>query len=81
MTEKGLVELIYTADESDCEDCGPSYASSWIVRYKGKEYGERARAHCFAGASVDLDTAIIEFLTDEGYAVSRVSECYGDDDV
>lgn len=75
---KGTVELVYTADEYDCDDCGGSYENSWLIRYKGKQYGLPARAHCFGGQRTELEDVLVEFLTDQGYAVSRISECYGE---
>lgn len=65
------IKLTYSTDEYDCEDCGGSYADSWLLECEGKMFGSIARAHCFGGEQHELSDVLLAFMESEGYTFER----------
>jgi hypothetical protein len=75
------VDIVYSADEWDCETCGGSYCDSYQIRCEGLAYGEMANAHCLSTSSTDLAPVLLEFLRAEGYDVRMIHALYKQEEV
>lgn len=68
-----VVNVKYTWDDKDCEQCGGNYASAYGFTVNGKTYGGEAWATCSDSNSNTLEDLLKEFLYDLGYEIKE--EC------
>lgn len=63
------IEIIWSSDSYDCEDCGGSWASGAVVSFNDAVViDEPALAHCYGGSSMEPEAVykkILELLGHE----------------
>lgn len=69
-----VVNVKYTWDDKDCEQCGGNSASAYEFTVNGKTYGGAAWATCFDSNSNTLEDLLKEFLFDLGYEFKEEDE-------
>lgn len=70
------IKIIRTEAENDCETCGWDWAESYQVEYKGKLYGNEARASCFGAENTSLADAMLLFIESQGFEVEYEEGVY-----
>jgi hypothetical protein len=76
-----LIRIEWCTDESDCDDCGPSYAEGAVIHIEGREPIEMLpSAHCFDGTSYSSTEVYTRLLEELGYRVEQEDRGYEKDD-
>lgn len=68
--ETKLIEITEMHDECDCETCGTSYATGYLVKIDGEEFMDfTPLASCYDGVSFDLEYVYAQILQHLGHTV------------
>lgn len=62
------IEIEWSSDEYECDECGTSWASGATVYVDGEElFNEPAIAHCYGGSNLEIEDCFRKILEKLGY--------------